>query len=62
MKEWLDGQQIHEVRFVVDCFVQALECQIQISHPDRRETCCQGSDILPLGELMKSLGTFFGSR
>ena len=62
MKKWLDRQEIHEVGFVVDRFIQALECQIEISHPDCSETFCQGSDVLPPRELMQSLDTFFGSR
>ena len=62
MKERLDRQQIHEVGFVIDRFVQTLERQIEISHPDRSETFRQGSDVLPTRELMKSLDTFFGSR
>jgi hypothetical protein len=61
-KKRLDRQQIHEVCFVVDRFLQALDSQIEISHPDGSETFCEGSDVLPLRELMKSLDTFFGSR
>jgi hypothetical protein len=41
---------------------QALERQIEISHPDCGETFCQGSDVLPPRELMQSLDTLFGSR
>jgi hypothetical protein len=62
MKKRLDRQEIHEVCFVVDRFIQALERQIEISHPDCSETFCQGSDVLPPRELMQSLDTFFGSR
>ena len=62
MKERLDRQEIDEVGFVVYRFVQALERQIEISHPDCSETFCQGSDVLPPRELMQSLDTFFGSR
>ena len=62
MKERLDRDKIHEVGFVVDRFIQALERPIEISHPDCSETGCQGGDILPPRELMQSLDTFFGSR
>jgi hypothetical protein len=58
----LDRQQIHEVRLVVDRFIQALECQIEISYPDCCETFCQGSDVLPGGELMQSRDTFLSFR
>ena len=62
MKKRLDCQKVHEVCFVIDRFIQTLQCQIEISHPDRSETFCQGSDVLPPRELMQSLDTFFGSR
>ena len=62
MKKRLDRKEIDEVCFVVDRFIQALERQIEISHPDCSETFCQGSDVLPSRELMQSLDTFFGSR
>ena len=62
MKERLDRQQIHEVCFVVDRFIQGLEREIDFWHPDRSETFCEGSDVLPFRELMKSLNTFFCSR
>ena len=62
MKERLDGQQIHKVRFVADCFVQALECQIEISHADRGESSRQWSDVLANRKLMQPRDAFFGSR
>ena len=62
MKKRLDRQEIHEVCFVVDRFIQALEREIEISHPDCSEAFCQRSDVLPGCELMQSLDTFFGSR
>ena len=58
----LDRQQIHEVGLVVDRFVQALECQIEISYPDCGETLRQGSDVLLGGELVQSRDTFFSFR
>ena len=62
MKKRFDRQHIHKVGFVVDRFVQALECQIEVSHPDCSETLCQWSDVLLARELMQSLDTFLGSR
>ena len=62
MEKRLDRQQIHEVCFVGDGFLQALERPIEISHPDCSESFRQGSDVLPPREFMKSLNTFFGSR
>jgi hypothetical protein len=62
MKKWLDRQQIYEVCFVVDRFIQTLKCQIEVSHSDCGETFCLWSYVLTGGELMKSLDTFFGSR
>ena len=62
MKKRLDRQQIHKVCLVVDCFVQALECEIEVSHPDCSEAFCQRSDVLPGCELMKPFDTFPGSR
>jgi hypothetical protein len=47
-------QQIREVCLVVDRFVQALECPIEIPYPDCCKTVRQGSDVLPGGELMQS--------
>jgi hypothetical protein len=52
MKKWLDCKEIHEVCFVIDRFVQALQCPIEIPHPDCSETFCQRSDVLPPREFM----------
>ena len=38
MKKRLDRKQIHEVGFVVNRFIEALEREIEISHPDSSET------------------------
>jgi hypothetical protein len=38
MKKRLDRQQIRKACFVMDGFVETLERQIQISHPDCSET------------------------
>jgi hypothetical protein len=62
LKERLNRQQIHEVCFVVDCFIQALEREIEISHSDGSEAFCQRSDVLPTRELTKSPDRFFGPR
>ena len=62
MKKRLDRQEIYEVCFVVDRFIQALKRQIEISHPDCSEAFCQRSDVLPGCELMKPFDTFPGSR
>src|ERR1700719_5331038 len=62
MKKRLDRQQIDEVCFVVDRFIQALERPGEISHPGCGKGLCQGSDVLPPCELMKSLDTFASSR
>lgn len=58
LKKWLDRQQIYEVCFVVDRFIQAPECQIRISHPDRGKTFCQWGNVLPACKLMKFFDTF----
>src|SRR5579862_651200 len=62
MKERLDGQQVHEVGFMFDRIVETLEGKIEIFHSECGESLCQGCDVLPGGELMESLDSFFGSR
>src|SRR5215469_5212138 len=61
MKKRLDCQQVHKVCLMIDRFVQALESQIEISHPDCREAFRQGRDVLSACQFVKFLNTFLGS-
>ena len=47
LKKRLDRQQIDDICFVIDRFIEALECQIEIFHSDRCQSFGQRSNVLP---------------
>src|SRR5215469_7510810 len=62
MKEWLDCQEVYEICFVIDRFIEALECQIEVFQSDRSQSFCQWSDILACCEPLKFFNAFLGLR
>jgi hypothetical protein len=40
VKEWLDCQQVYEICSVIDRFIEALECQIEVFQSDRCQSFC----------------------
>jgi hypothetical protein len=43
VKKWLYCQQVDEICLVIDRFIEALQCQIEIFQSDRSQSFCQGT-------------------
>ena len=46
LEKGLDCQQIDDIRFVIDRFIEALECQIEIFQSDRSQSFGPRSDVV----------------
>src|SRR5450755_3223742 len=61
-KKRLDPQQVNEVCLVLDRFIKALKCEIEVSHSDGSECLCQGCDVARQRAFTKLFDTFVRSR
>ena len=62
IKKWLHCQQVNEICLVIDRFIEALQCQIEIFQSDRSQSFCQGSDVSARCEPMKVFKAFLSLR